>query len=271
MCKAHHSCIKTAILDFISQNWLKFLLDLCTLSSRCWSCLWGQCCCQTLCVLVWAGGSCNLSRLVVLRLNAGRGHLEVGTSPRAVIWICQWRVTCCKEIMASSRLVTRSRDIANVMQRLQGKRWPLAFAFIYSLINWCSYSLLQYTVRAAFLKLSSCFKLIYQKIYMVYLKNSDYEFSGTEFIVMFTSQRCYEPRSIGSDSELNFGAVSAARSGCTSIFSWRRKQKTYLSYSHLQSLWIQSLPINSYVLVLLPFSKEEPDLIALLSIEEFIT
>lgn len=106
---------------------------------------------------------------------------------------------------------------------------------------------------------------------MVYLKNSDYEFSGTEFIVMFTSQRCYEPRSIGSDSEPNFGAVSAARSGCTSIFSWRRKQKTYLSYSHLQSLWIQSLPINSYVLVLLPFSKEEPDLIALLSIEEFIT
>lgn len=35
---------------------------------------------------------------------------------------CPGKWTHCKDIMASSRLGARSRDIANVMQRLQGKR-----------------------------------------------------------------------------------------------------------------------------------------------------
>lgn len=90
---------------------------------------------------------------------------------------------------------------------------------------------------------------------------------------MFTSQRCYEPRSIGSDSELNIQSLVLflLQDQVVHQFFHGEESRKHLSYSHLQSLWIQSLPINSYVLVLLPFSKEEPGLIALLSIEEFIT
>lgn len=75
--------------------------------------------------------------------------------------------------MASSRLVARSRDIANVMQRLQGKRWTLVGALCYPFINGGSY-LLFYRVRMVFLNSRSYSKLILCIFSSRYLKGSDY-------------------------------------------------------------------------------------------------